>query len=69
MRPQKLSVNGPRLIPALAPQPLPMPMGAVVRGDGDAIAGARAAGAARRAGPFSGPRRRYGTPEQIEEGR
>jgi hypothetical protein len=26
MRPQKLSVAGPRLIPALAPQPLPMPM-------------------------------------------
>jgi hypothetical protein len=26
MRPQKLSVAGPRLLPVLAPQPLPMPM-------------------------------------------
>jgi hypothetical protein len=25
-RPQKLSVNGPRMVPALAPQPLPMLM-------------------------------------------
>ena len=26
MHPRKLSVDGPRLVPALTPQPLPMPL-------------------------------------------